>query len=209
MKTHLWKSWNRNYFALDSFLLEGEMSLSTSIRAWMCRHFLMEQSSPQKLIWAIACPVRQWPFSTSFFTVYNPSSDTAGGGVSGTVAHARSFQWSLKGQLKEISSETTAPSSYEMQGKKTSQETATMFSELQTKPKGPQTAPKSPVGLLRKRGQEAIPKMQPAMMMFSSKYWARRGLSLDSAMYDQQHLAASMVSTEQFWWTLFWAPHPI
>ncbi|XP_023682167.1 tryptophan 5-hydroxylase 2 isoform X1 [Paramormyrops kingsleyae] len=30
--------------------------------------------------------------------------------------------------------------------------------------------------------------MQPAMMMFSSKYWARRGLSLDSAMFDQQHL---------------------
>ncbi|XP_056137326.1 tryptophan 5-hydroxylase 2 isoform X2 [Lampris incognitus] len=30
--------------------------------------------------------------------------------------------------------------------------------------------------------------MQPAMMMFSSKYWARRGLSLDSAMFDQhQH----------------------
>lgn len=81
-----------------------------------------------------------------------------------------------------------------MQGKKSSQETATMSSELQTNPKGPQTAPKSPVGLLRKRGQEAVPKMQPAMMMFSSKYWARRGLSLDSAMYDQQHLAASMVS---------------
>uniref|UniRef100_A0A4W6C1D2 Tryptophan 5-hydroxylase 2 n=1 Tax=Lates calcarifer TaxID=8187 RepID=A0A4W6C1D2_LATCA len=28
--------------------------------------------------------------------------------------------------------------------------------------------------------------MQPAMMMFSSKYWARRGLSLDSAMFDHQ-----------------------
>ncbi|CDQ65319.1 unnamed protein product [Oncorhynchus mykiss] len=28
--------------------------------------------------------------------------------------------------------------------------------------------------------------MQPAMMMFSSKYWSRRGLSLDSAMFDQQ-----------------------
>lgn len=84
-----------------------------------------------------------------------------------------------------------------MQGKKTSQETtATMSNELQTNPKGQQTAPKSPVGLLRKRGQEAIPKMQPAMMMFSSKYWARRGLSLDSAMYDQQHLASSMVSAE-------------
>uniref|UniRef100_A0A673JKD4 Tryptophan 5-hydroxylase 2 n=1 Tax=Sinocyclocheilus rhinocerous TaxID=307959 RepID=A0A673JKD4_9TELE len=54
------------------------------------------------------------------------------------------------------------------------------------------------VGLLRKRGQEAIPKMQPAMMMFSSKYWARRGLSLDSAMYDQQHLAASMLRRTSF-----------
>uniref|UniRef100_A0A8D0CJC9 Tryptophan 5-hydroxylase 2 n=1 Tax=Scleropages formosus TaxID=113540 RepID=A0A8D0CJC9_SCLFO len=32
--------------------------------------------------------------------------------------------------------------------------------------------------------------MQPAMMMFSSKYWARRGLSLDSAMFDQQHRGA-------------------
>ncbi|XP_067090053.1 tryptophan 5-hydroxylase 2 isoform X2 [Osmerus mordax] len=29
--------------------------------------------------------------------------------------------------------------------------------------------------------------MQPAMMMFSSKYWARRGLSLDSAMFSQQN----------------------
>lgn len=103
-----------------------------------------------------------------------------------------------KRQVKENSSETIVPSPYEMQGKKTSQETVTMSSELQTNAKGPQTAPKSPVGLLRKRGQEAIPKMQPAMMMFSSKYWARRGLSLDSAMYDQQHLATSMVSTEQF-----------
>ncbi|XP_075939377.1 tryptophan 5-hydroxylase 2 isoform X2 [Anarhichas minor] len=28
--------------------------------------------------------------------------------------------------------------------------------------------------------------MQPAMMMFSSKYWSRRGMSLDSAMFDQQ-----------------------
>ncbi|XP_036375865.1 tryptophan 5-hydroxylase 2 isoform X3 [Megalops cyprinoides] len=32
--------------------------------------------------------------------------------------------------------------------------------------------------------------MQPAMMMFSSKYWARRGLSLDSAMLDQQRVGA-------------------
>ncbi|KAF3705998.1 Tryptophan 5-hydroxylase 2 [Channa argus] len=35
--------------------------------------------------------------------------------------------------------------------------------------------------------KEPVPRMQPAMMMFSSKYWARRGLSLDSAMFDQQH----------------------
>ncbi|XP_018544556.1 tryptophan 5-hydroxylase 2 [Lates calcarifer] len=33
---------------------------------------------------------------------------------------------------------------------------------------------------------EPVPRMQPAMMMFSSKYWARRGLSLDSAMFDHQ-----------------------
>uniref|UniRef100_A0A3P8Y9W9 Tryptophan 5-hydroxylase 2 n=1 Tax=Esox lucius TaxID=8010 RepID=A0A3P8Y9W9_ESOLU len=47
---------------------------------------------------------------------------------------------------------------------------------------------------LRKRGSgterrgvpEPVPRMQPAMMMFSSKYWSRRGLSLDSAMFDQQ-----------------------
>uniref|UniRef100_A0A8C6P1E3 Tryptophan 5-hydroxylase 2 n=1 Tax=Nothobranchius furzeri TaxID=105023 RepID=A0A8C6P1E3_NOTFU len=29
--------------------------------------------------------------------------------------------------------------------------------------------------------------MQPAMMMFSSKYWSRRGMSLDSAMFDHQN----------------------
>ncbi|KAA0715040.1 Tryptophan 5-hydroxylase 2 [Triplophysa tibetana] len=40
--------------------------------------------------------------------------------------------------------------------------------------------------------------MQPAMMMFSSKYWARRGLSLDSAMFDQQHLGASMIRRTSF-----------
>ncbi|XP_029909601.1 tryptophan 5-hydroxylase 2 isoform X2 [Myripristis murdjan] len=40
--------------------------------------------------------------------------------------------------------------------------------------------------------------MQPAMMMFSSKYWARRGLSLDSAMFDhqqQRHTGGQMVSS--------------
>ncbi len=77
------------------------MSLSTSIKAWTCWHFLMEQPSPQKLIWAIACPVRQRPFSTSFFTVYNPSSDTAGGGVSGTVAHARAPSDLRRGSLRK------------------------------------------------------------------------------------------------------------
>ncbi|XP_078023796.1 tryptophan 5-hydroxylase 2 isoform X1 [Epinephelus lanceolatus] len=33
---------------------------------------------------------------------------------------------------------------------------------------------------------EPVPRMQPAMMMFSSKYWSKRGLSLDSAMFHQQ-----------------------
>ncbi|XP_019372235.1 PREDICTED: tryptophan 5-hydroxylase 2 [Gavialis gangeticus] len=33
--------------------------------------------------------------------------------------------------------------------------------------------------------------MQPAMMMFSSKYWARRGLSLDSAVPDE-HLVSNL-----------------
>ncbi|XP_031735093.1 tryptophan 5-hydroxylase 2 isoform X1 [Anarrhichthys ocellatus] len=37
-----------------------------------------------------------------------------------------------------------------------------------------------------KPGPEPVPRMQPAMMMFSSKYWSRRGMSLDSAMFDQQ-----------------------
>ncbi|NP_001292338.1 tryptophan 5-hydroxylase 2 [Oryzias latipes] len=31
------------------------------------------------------------------------------------------------------------------------------------------------------------PRMQPAMMMFSSRYWSRRGLSLDSAMFDHRN----------------------
>uniref|UniRef100_A0A8C8CIW5 Tryptophan 5-hydroxylase 2 n=1 Tax=Oncorhynchus tshawytscha TaxID=74940 RepID=A0A8C8CIW5_ONCTS len=38
----------------------------------------------------------------------------------------------------------------------------------------------------KRGGPEPVPRMQPAMMMFSSKYWSRRGLSLDSAMFDQQ-----------------------
>lgn len=43
---------------------------------------------------------------------------------------------------------------------------------------------------------EPVPKMQPAMMMFSSKYWSRRGMSLDSAMFHQQqqrHTGGQMV----------------
>lgn len=43
---------------------------------------------------------------------------------------------------------------------------------------------------------EPVPKMQPAMMMFSSKYWSRRGMSLDSAMFQQQqqrHTGGQMV----------------
>lgn len=42
---------------------------------------------------------------------------------------------------------------------------------------------------------EPVPKMQPAMMMFSSKYWSRRGMSLDSAMFQQQqrHNGGQMV----------------
>lgn len=39
--------------------------------------------------------------------------------------------------------------------------------------------------------------MQPAMMMFSSKYWARRGLSLDSAVPEEHQLSSS--STVSIW----------
>ncbi|XP_064174792.1 tryptophan 5-hydroxylase 2 [Anguilla rostrata] len=46
------------------------------------------------------------------------------------------------------------------------------------------------VSPMKKGRLEPVPRMQPAMMMFSSKYWARRGLSLDSAMLDQQRGAA-------------------
>ncbi|XP_061697898.1 tryptophan 5-hydroxylase 2-like isoform X2 [Syngnathoides biaculeatus] len=42
------------------------------------------------------------------------------------------------------------------------------------------------------------PAMQPAMMMFSSKYWSRRGLSFDSAMLDRRpplrHTGGQMVT---------------
>lgn len=34
--------------------------------------------------------------------------------------------------------------------------------------------------------------MQPAMMMFSSKYWARRGLSLDSAVPQEHPLQGNL-----------------
>ncbi|ELK33246.1 Tryptophan 5-hydroxylase 2 [Myotis davidii] len=34
--------------------------------------------------------------------------------------------------------------------------------------------------------------MQPAMMMFSSKYWARRGFSLDSAVPEEHQLLGSL-----------------
>lgn len=34
--------------------------------------------------------------------------------------------------------------------------------------------------------------MQPAMMMFSSKYWARRGFSLDSALPEERPAVGSL-----------------
>lgn len=49
---------------------------------------------------------------------------------------------------------------------------------------------------VKKDCPEPVPRMQPAMMMFSSKYWARRGMSLDSAMFDhqqQRHTGGQMV----------------
>ncbi|KAB0360201.1 hypothetical protein FD754_004357 [Muntiacus muntjak] len=44
---------------------------------------------------------------------------------------------------------------------------------------------------LLQRKQTTPGPMQPAMMMFSSKYWARRGLSLDSAVPEEHQLLAS------------------
>ncbi|KAF7224877.1 tryptophan hydroxylase 2 [Nothobranchius furzeri] len=41
--------------------------------------------------------------------------------------------------------------------------------------------------VMKDTGPEPVPCMQPAMMMFSSKYWSRRGMSLDSAMFDHQN----------------------
>ncbi|XP_058500592.1 tryptophan 5-hydroxylase 2 isoform X1 [Solea solea] len=43
--------------------------------------------------------------------------------------------------------------------------------------------------------KKPVPRMQPAaMMMFSTKYWSRRGLSLDSAMFDQQRHRGGQMS---------------
>lgn len=99
----------------------------------------------------------------------------------------------MASQVQNRKGSVAVPMHSEVQGKTKPQETMSKPSDLQSPRKGPEI-PKSPVGLLRKRGKEAIPKMQPSMMMFSSKYWARRGLSLDSAMLDQQHLGNNMVS---------------
>lgn len=101
-------------------------------------------------------------------------------------------QLSMASQVQKKKGSEAAPVHSEVQGKSKPQETMSMPPDPQSQKKVPEI-PKSPVGLLRKRGKEAIPKMQPAMMMFSSKYWARRGLSLDSAMLDQQHLGNNMV----------------
>lgn len=102
-------------------------------------------------------------------------------------------QLSMASQVQKKKGSEGVPVHSEVQGKSKPQETMSSLSDPQNQKKGPEI-PKSPVGLLRKRGKEAIPKMQPSMMMFSSKYWARRGLSLDSAMLDQQHLGNNMVS---------------
>lgn len=54
---------------------------------------------------------------------------------------------------------------------------------------------------VKRPGPEPVPRMQPAMMMFSSKYWSRRGLSLDSAMFHEQqqrHTGGRMVRTSSF-----------
>ncbi|TDH10041.1 hypothetical protein EPR50_G00093430 [Perca flavescens] len=42
--------------------------------------------------------------------------------------------------------------------------------------------------------ERPVPRMQPAMMMFSSKYWSRRGMSLDSAMFQQQRHTGGQMS---------------
>ncbi|KAK5866743.1 hypothetical protein PBY51_011295 [Eleginops maclovinus] len=44
---------------------------------------------------------------------------------------------------------------------------------------------------------EPVPCMQPAMMMFCSKYWTRRGMSLDSAMF-QRHTGGQMSRRPSF-----------
>jgi len=47
--------------------------------------------------------------------------------------------------------------------------------------------PMASAHVMKDGGSDPPPRMQPAMMMFSSKYWSRRGLSLDSAMFDHQN----------------------
>lgn len=47
--------------------------------------------------------------------------------------------------------------------------------------------PMASAHVMKDGGPEPVPRMQPAMMMFSSKYWSRRGMSLDSAMFNQQN----------------------
>ncbi|XP_058244270.1 tryptophan 5-hydroxylase 2 isoform X1 [Hemibagrus wyckioides] len=103
----------------------------------------------------------------------------------------------MASQVQNKKGSEAVPVHSEMQGKTKPQETMSAPTDPQSQKKGPEI-PKSPVGLLRKRGKEAIPKMQPSMMMFSSKYWARRGLSLDSAMLDQQHLGNNMLRRTSF-----------
>lgn len=46
-------------------------------------------------------------------------------------------------------------------------------------------------GRARRCPPPAAGPMQPAMMMFSSKYWARRGFSLDSALPEERPAAGS------------------
>ncbi|CAL9696705.1 unnamed protein product [Knipowitschia caucasica] len=57
---------------------------------------------------------------------------------------------------------------------------------------------------LKKEPPEPVPHMQPAMMLFSSKYWSKRGLSLDSAMFppsrgpQQRHTGGQMSRRPSF-----------
>ncbi|XP_056273498.1 tryptophan 5-hydroxylase 2-like [Pseudoliparis swirei] len=60
--------------------------------------------------------------------------------------------------------------------------------------KGPRPGPPGASAQPGPPGAPARPRMQPAMMMFSSQYWARRGLSLDSAMFHQQQHTGGRMS---------------